>query len=298
MDKVKTMKKKVVGIGEILWDVFPERKVLGGAPANFAYHATQLGLEGYAISAIGDDELGREILSVLQDKSLKHILEQTPYPSGSVKVTLNGNGIPEYEICENVAWDNIPLTAEMKDLAREIDAVCFGTLAQRNKVSKDTIQAFVNLLPSHALKIYDVNLRQAFFTEEVITQSLNLANILKINEEELVRVSNLLSITMKDEQETCTALMNKFGINIVVLTRGENGSFVFTKNETSFLETPKVKVVDTVGAGDAFTGALVAGLLNGDTILEAHKSAVDVSAFVCTQQGAMPILPDRLVKPR
>jgi len=288
------MGKKVVGIGEILWDVFPEGKVLGGAPANFAYHATQLGLEGYAISAIGKDDLGEEVLEVLKGKPLQYMLEETNYPTGTVKVTLNGNGIPEYEICENVAWDNIPLTAGMKELAKQADAVCFGSLAQRHQVSRSTIQAFVGLVDTNALKIFDINLRQSFFNKAIIVDSLQMANVLKINEEELVRVAELLDITDVGERLVCQRLMDNYDLKIVVLTRGENGSFVFSKDGSSFLDTPKVKVADTVGAGDSFTGAFVAGLLNGDDIAKAHKRAVEVSAYVCTQKGAMPLLPTAL----
>lgn len=288
------MGKKVVGIGEILWDVFPEGKVLGGAPANFAYHATQLGLEGYAISAIGKDDLGEEVLEVLKGKPLQYMLEETNYPTGTVKVTLNGNGIPEYEICENVAWDNIPLTAGMKELAKQADAVCFGSLAQRHQVSRSTIQAFVGLVDTNALKIFDINLRQSFFNKAIIVDSLQMANVLKINEEELVRVAELLDITDVGERLVCQRLMDNYDLKIVVLTRGENGSFVFSKDGCSFLDTPKVKVADTVGAGDSFTGAFVAGLLNGDDIAKAHKRAVEVSAYVCTQKGAMPLLPTAL----
>ncbi len=290
------MQKKVVGIGEILWDVFPEGKVLGGAPANFAYHATQLGLEGYAISAVGKDDLGDQIWEVLKGKPLQYRLEETAFPTGTVKVTLNGNGIPEYEICENVAWDNIPLTNEMKELAKQADAVCFGSLAQRHQVSRATIQAFVGLVSPKALKIFDINLRQSFYNKAIIVDSLNMANVLKINEEELVRVAELLEIKATDESQICKILMDDYDLNIVVLTRGENGSYVFSKNETSFLETPKVEVADTVGAGDSFTGAFAAGLLNGDAIAKAHKSAVEVSAFVCTQKGSMPLLPSGLLK--
>ena len=295
-EKIDVMGKKVVGIGEILWDVFPEGKVLGGAPANFAYHATQLGLEGYAISAIGKDDLGEEVLEVLKGKPLQYMLEETNYPTGTVKVTLNGNGIPEYEICENVAWDNIPLTAGMKELAKQADAVCFGSLAQRHQVSRSTIQAFVGLVDTNALKIFDINLRQSFFNKAIIVDSLQMANVLKINEEELVRVAELLDITDVGERLVCQRLMDNYDLKIVVLTRGENGSFVFSEKESSFLDTPKVKVADTVGAGDSFTGAFVAGLLNGDDIAKAHKRAVEVSAYVCTQKGAMPLLPSALLK--
>ena len=158
------MNNTVVGLGEILWDVFPERKVLGGAPANFAYHVSQFGYNGYAVSAIGDDLLGKEILSSLQDKGLNYLIETTNFQTGTVQVTLNKTGIPQYEICENVAWDNIPFTAKTENLAKNTGTVCFGSLAQRNEVSKETIKRFLAAMPENSLKIFDINIRQHFYT--------------------------------------------------------------------------------------------------------------------------------------
>lgn len=281
----------IIGIGEVLWDMFPEGKVLGGAPANFAYHVSQFGFSGCAISAIGKDALGEEIVESLKTKKLKNSMSLTSFPTGTVRVTLTGNGVPSYEICEDVAWDNIPFTSELETLAKSAKAVCFGSLAQRSKVSYETITRFLDLVPADSYKIFDINLRQKFFTKELIHSSFERCNVLKINDEEVVVVANLFGWTNLDEMAVCKRIFDEYDLKILVLTRGTNGSYVITRDEVSFLETPKVKVVDTVGAGDSFTGAFVAGLLEGFAISKAHRLAVDVSAFVCTQQGAMPQLP-------
>ena len=289
------MENVIVGIGEILWDVFPNGKVLGGAPANFAYHVSQFGYEGYAVSAIGNDPLGKEIIDNLSNKDLKYLVERTPYATGTVQVTLNGNGIPQYEICENVAWDNIPFTAEMEALARRTQTVCFGSLAQRNNFSRTTINRFLDCVPKTALKIFDINLRQHFYTLELIEHALSRCNILKINDDEVIIVGKLFGWETKSELEICNQLLHSCDLEMVVLTKGTEGSYVVTQKETSFKPTPLVEVADTVGAGDSFTAAFVSSLLHGQSISDAHQLAVDVSAFVCTQHGAMPVLPETLL---
>lgn len=288
------MDKIIVGLGEILWDMFPEGKVLGGAPANFAYHVSQFGLNGYAISAIGKDALGDEILQILGNKSLNTHLEKVDFPTGTVQVTLSGKGIPQYEICEGVAWDNIPYTDTIDALAKRTKAVSFGSLAQRNDVSYNTINQFLDTVPENAMKIFDINLRQDFYSRELIDKSLKKCNVLKINDEELIVVADMLKLNNASEIEIANKLMNIYQLNMLVLTKGIEGSYVFSANETSFLPTPQVEVVDTVGAGDSFTAGLVASLLKGKSIREAHQKAVEVSAFVCTQQGAMPEVPDKI----
>nr|WP_297167629.1 carbohydrate kinase [uncultured Dysgonomonas sp.] len=285
------MKNIVVGLGEILWDVFPERKVLGGAPANFAYHASQFGFNGYAVSAIGDDLLGKEILTSLEEKGLNYLLEKTDYPTGTVQVTLNKAGVPQYEICENVAWDNIPFTARTENLAKNTQTVCFGSLAQRNSVSRETIRKFINAMPEDSLKIFDINLRLNFYSKEIIHESLEMSNMMKINDEEVIKVANLYG-WKGDEQEICSRLLEDYKLDILVLTKGTDGSFVFTPRQTSYQPTPKVHVADTVGAGDSFTAAFVAAYLHGERIEDAHQLAVEVSAYVCLQHGAMPKLAD------
>lgn len=286
------MSNIVVGLGEILWDVFPQRKVLGGAPANFAYHVSQFGYNGYAVSAIGNDLLGKEILESLSSKKLNYLIETTDFPTGTVEVMLNKAGVPQYEIYENVAWDNIPFTARTENLAKTTQTVSFGSLAQRNKVSRDTIKKFIQAMPEDSLKIFDINLRQHFYTKEIIHDSLQLSNVLKINDEEVLMVAELYNMKDDNEQDICIKLLKDYNLNVVILTKGEEGSYVFTTKETSYQPTPKIHVADTVGAGDSFTAAFVASYLHGDRITDAHKLAVEVSAYVCTQHGAMPILPD------
>jgi pfkB domain protein len=285
------MKNTVVGLGEILWDIFPERKVLGGAPANFAYHVSQFGFNGYAVSAIGNDLLGKEILKSLEEKELNYLIEQTDFPTGIVKVQLDGRGIPTYEITENVAWDNIPFTTRLENLAKNTTTVCFGSLAQRNEVSRATIHKFLDLMPADSLKVFDINLRLKYFSKDIITTSLNKASALKINDEEIVKIAEIFELQGSDE-ELCQQLLDKYKLKFLILTKGTRGSYVLTPYEKSFLATPKVTIADTVGAGDSFTAAFVASYLNGRSIAQSHQLAVEVSAYVCQQHGAMPRLAD------
>ena len=288
------MKRYIVGLGEALWDVLPEGKKLGGAPANFAYHAAQFGLDTIAISALGEDKLAEETIEALNEHNLNYLMPRVPYPTGTVQVTLTGDGIPTYDIKENVAWDNIPLTDEMLEIAKNARAVCFGSLAQRNVVSRENIHKFLDATPKDCVKIFDINLRQQFYTKEVIKESLKRCNILKINDEELVLIGRMFGYPGLDIENKCWLILGKYNLDMLVLTCGTNGSYVFTPGQMSFQETPKVEVADTVGAGDSFTGSFVGSILNGKPVPEAHKTAVQVSAFVCTQNGAMPVVPDRL----
>ena len=286
----------VVGMGEALWDMLPEGKKIGGAPANFAYHVSQFGLDSRVVSAVGEDELGVEILKNFHEKKLNCMIETVPYPTGTVQVELDRNGVPCYDIREGVAWDNIPFTPALEGLARQTRAVCFGSLAQRSVVSRDTIGRFLDAMPDGEgqYKIFDINLRQGFYTKEILCESMRKCNILKINDEELVTVSRMFGYPGIDLQDKCWILLAKYNLKMLILTCGVNGSYVFTPGEISFVETPKVEVADTVGAGDSFTAAFVASILKGLPIPEAHKLAVETSAFVCTQNGAMPVLPDSL----
>jgi fructokinase len=286
------MKRFVVGLGEVLWDVLPEGKKLGGAPANFAYHAGQfLGMDNtIAISALGDDPLAEETIEALKEHELSYLLPRVPYPTGTVQVTLDGQGIPSYEIKENVAWDNIPFNDDIADIARNCQAVCFGSLAQRNSVSRTTIQQFLDATPADCLRIFDINLRQHFYTKKIIQNSIHRCNILKINDEELELVGQLFGYPDLGFENKCWLILGKYNLDILVLTCGTNGSYVFTPGNISFQSTPKVQVADTVGAGDSFTGSFVASILKGKTVAEAHSIAVQVSAYVCTQNGAMPSL--------
>ena len=291
------MKRYIVGLGEALWDVLPEGKKLGGAPANFAYHAGQFGLDTIAISALGEDDLAEETIEALKEHNLNYLMPRVPYPTGTVQVTLAEGGIPTYEIKEGVAWDNIPYTDEMAEIAKNARAVCFGSLAQRNGVSRENIRKFLAETPADCLKICDINLRQQFYSKEILEDSFKLCNILKINDEELVVVNRMFGYDGLDMRQTCEKMVQDYGLKMLVLTCGTNGSYVFTDDGlTSFQVTPKVEVADTVGAGDSFTGSFCACILNGTPVQEAHKTAVAVSAFVCTQNGAMPIVPNELKK--
>ena len=285
-------------MGEALWDVLPEGKKIGGAPANFAYHVSQFGLPGMAVSAIGDDALGKEIRENFTSKGLKHHLATVPYATGTVQVELDPNGVPQYEIKENVAWDNIPWTTELEEIARNTKAVCFGSLAQRNVVSRETIGRFLDTMPrkEDSLVVFDVNLRQGFYTKEILCESMQRCNVLKINDEELVTVSRMFGYPGIDLQDKCWILLGKYNLKMLILTCGINGSYVFTPGNVSFQPTPKVEVADTVGAGDSFTAAFVASILRGKSVAEAHSLAVRTSAFVCTQNGAMPTLPRELTE--
>ena len=292
------MNNIVVGMGEALWDVLPEGKKIGGAPANFAYHIAQLGWEGRVVSAVGNDKLGAEILENFNEKKLNYLIEEVPYPTGIVLVELDNVGVPHYNIKENVAWDNIPFTPQLEELAKNTRAVCFGSLAQRNIVSRETINRFLDAMPDGEgqLKIFDINLRQDFYTKEVLCNSFRKCNILKINDEELVAISRMFGYPGIDLQDKCWILLAKYNLNMLILTCGINGSYVFTPGEVSFVNTPKVEVADTVGAGDSFTAAFCAGILKGMPITEAHRLAVKISAYVCTQNGAMPPVPEELRK--
>ena len=290
------MKDTVVGMGEALWDVLPEGKKIGGAPANFAYHVSQFGLPSCVVSAVGSDPLGQEIIENFTSKGLNHLIEEVPYPTGTVQVEIDQAGIPQYEIKENVAWDNIPYTARLEALAQRTRAVCFGSLAQRNVVSRQTINRFLDAMNHYdeTLVVFDVNLRQGFYNNEILCESMQRCNILKINDEELVTVSRMFGYPGIDLQDKCWILLGKYNLKMLILTCGINGSYVFTPGSVSFLPTPQVEVADTVGAGDSFTAAFISSILRGRSVAEAHAAAVSTSAFVCTRNGAMPLLPPDL----
>ena len=288
------MENYVVGLGEALWDVLPEGKKLGGAPANFAFHAGQFGLNAIAVSALGEDKLADETIQQFDDKKLPYCLPRVPYPTGTVQVTLDDEGVPTYDIKENVAWDNIPFNEEVLHVAENARAVCWGSLAQRNVVSRQTIYKFLDATPKDCMKIFDINLRQNFYTKDVICESMKRCNVLKINDEELIIIGRMFGYPGLDIENKCWLILGKYDLDMLVLTCGVNGSYVFTRGSMSFQPTPKVDVADTVGAGDSFTGTFCASTLEGMPVAEAHRRAVRVSAYVCTQNGAMPELPEEV----
>lgn len=281
------MGKAIIGLGEILWDMLPAGKQLGGAPANFAYHVCRLGGEGWAVSAIGKDANGQEIKDTLGSKKLNTLLSEVDFPTGTVEVTLNEKGVPTYNIIEGVAWDNIPFTPEMEKLAESCAAVCFGSLAQRNSISRKSILKFIQSAPVDALKIFDINLRQHYYTKEIIQDSLAMADILKINDEELDIVSELIGFA-GSSTEKCHALISGFNLSLVILTKGAEGSDIVTMSEVLSHGAGDVEVVDTVGAGDSFTAAFTLSYLNGESLEAALKLASETAAYVCTKHGAMP----------
>lgn len=277
---------KIYGIGEVLWDILPEQKQLGGAPANFVYHTHNLGANSTIISAIGNDDLGNEIKHALKHKEINNVLSISNAPTGTVSVELN-EGIPEYTIHKNVAWDNIELTNAVKTDLHTADAICFGSLAQRSQSSRLAINEAVTLVPESALKIFDINLRQNYYTKDLIVESLKLANILKLNTEELLILSEYFDLE-REQKEACTSLQNLFGLRLVALTNGSENSMLVTPGKISVLTTPKVEVIDTIGAGDSFTAALAIALLRNEPLEMVHQIAVNYSAKVCMSEGATP----------
>jgi fructokinase len=284
----------VIGIGEVLWDIFPEKslQIMGGAPANFVFHTAQMGLQSLLISAVGKDNLGLALHKELEQHQIKHHIQTTDYETGSVLVSLDEKGIPTYEIKEPVAWDFIDVNETLLATAKQAAAVCFGSLAQRNEQSHKTILKIVNSTSTNALRIFDINLRQHYYTKSIIEASLKACNVLKLNEEELVQLPLILN--WKAGQETnIIAHINKYFSNIhtLILTKGAEGSSIYNQDGIclSTLGTPNTTIVDTVGAGDAFTATFVAYILKGHRIAAAHQKAVELAAFVCSQSGAIPL---------
>lgn len=275
----------IIGIGELLWDMLPTGKKVGGAPVNFAYHASRLGAAGYAVSAVGKDALGDEIIQEIDKVNINPVIERVNYPTGTVGVELN-EGIPAYTINEGVAWDYIPLTEAMKQLAKRADAVCFGTLAQRSEVSRNTIQALLSCVPVDSYRILDINIRQHYYSEKVITDSLRSSNVFKMNDEELILLKKLFKKQPFTDEEVCLWFLKEFNLKFLILTAGANYSIIYTPEGLSYIKTPVVNVVDTVGAGDSFTGAFISTVLHGKSVEEAHQTAVDRAAYVCSQAGA------------
>jgi fructokinase len=281
------MKFNIIGIGEVLWDVLPTGKQLGGAPANFAYTSKQLGNNGLILSRIGNDDFGTELLHQLNAKNLSADVIQIDEAkqTGIVNVTLE-NSQPSYEIVENVAWDFLELTENWREVAEKSDAVCFGSLAQRGEVSRKTIREFVNL--TNGLRIFDVNLRQKYFNQEILQASLKLANVCKLNHDELPIIAGILEIKGAELVKIAENLLFKFDLNLVCLTLGARGSLLVSKEGVSSFGGIEITVADTIGAGDAFTAAMTHGLLRNWELDKINEFANKAGAFVASKTGAMP----------
>ena len=284
----------IVGLGEILWDIMPSGTFLGGAPANFAFHANQLGARGLVVSALGNDDLGQRIVDELDQLGLTTVgLRRVPHPTGTVTVTTI-DGQPSYTIHTGVAWDFLPFDDRLRDLAGQADAVCFGSLAQRSPVSCSSLQTFLRATRQDCCRIFDINLRQNYYDRSTIEASLELSQVLKLNHEELPVVAKLLQLPC-DPEATIRELLRRYQLRLVALTRGGEGSSLYTKWRTAHHPGQRVaQIADTVGAGDAFTAALVMGLLHQDDLDVIHDRAARLASFVCSQRGATPQIPEDL----
>ncbi|WEV41567.1 carbohydrate kinase [Bifidobacterium sp. ESL0682] len=284
----------VVSLGELLWDMLPTGKRAGGAPVNFAYHATMNGAEGHAISAVGEDPLGDELVAATEKSGVESIVQRNAWPTSTVEVALK-NGIPEYTIIKGVAWDHILYTRELINLVQQADAICYGTLALRSQESHDTIVELLKHTKPTAMKFFDINIRGDHYSKELIEELLGYATVFKINDAELLLLRDMFNIRGTSDEEACNWFMEKYNLNYVILTGGSTFSTIIAKDgESSTLDTPRVDVVDTVGAGDSFSGTFTAKVLTGSSLQEAHRAAVNTAAFVCTQNGAWPKYPENI----
>jgi fructokinase len=280
-----------IGLGELLWDLFPTGKKLGGAPANFAYHLNALGIESYPISSIGDDQLGTEILTAINSKSLskKYLQINSNYPTGIVKIELNDSGIPNYNIIENVAWDYIKMSDDLVEIAKLCNVVCFGSLAQRSDVTKDTMNEFINYTSQNCIRLFDINLRQNYYTNQIIESSLQRSKVFKLNDDELHIVSSIFGFSGTQES-IVLQLMKNYCLEVLALTRGNEGSVLYFHDDTSEIKPKQMNIADTVGAGDAFTAGMAFGLLNQLNIERTHIIANNLASFVCSKRGATPTI--------
>ena len=284
----------VVGLGEVLWDFLPSGRVLGGAPANFAYCSHLLGNRAVIASRTGDDQLGRELRDGLGARGIgqEYFQIDSAHPTGTVLVELSSGGQPTFKITPASAWDFLELSESWEALAKDADAVCFGSLAQRSTVSRQTIMDFLEAMRASALRVFDVNLRQSFYSVEIMRSSLQRANILKLNHEEVPILAAMLQAKSQNESEFCQEMLEEFQLKIVCVTRGANGSVVASESKIHEHPGLHMNVADTVGAGDAFTAGLVHELLHGNSLAAASDTANRMGAWVASQTGAMPAVPE------
>lgn len=283
---------RVIGLGEVLWDDLPDGRRLGGAPANVAFHAGLRGADAGVVSAVGDDEPGNTALKRLRSKHIgvEGVAVLDDYPTGVVDVTLDAGGSASYDIRQGVAWDHLPATQAALGLAGAADAICFGTLAQRHESSRKAIHTLLDAAKPDCLRVYDVNLRAPHFTAQIIRSSVERCDVLKLNSDEIADAAEALECPSV-EADFAKFLLDS-GLRMVVVTRGGDGSALYTAEQVSELDPEPVDVVDTVGAGDSFTAAVLMGVLRGDPLREIHRKAAAVASYVCTQNGATPDVPD------
>jgi len=283
---------KILSIGEALWDMLPSGRKVGGAPANFAFHCMQLGADVRILSRVGNDDLGRELLEFYRSLGLStELIETDPTaPTGTVGVALSADGQPQFTIHENVAWDKIESTDTAVRFAQSADAIYFGSLAARNEATLRTIQTLVSQTKPSALRVLDLNLRDPFVAPNVIESMLRLANVLKLNDDELTRIATMFDVSGNTAEQHADWFISSYGLKMLILTCGSHGSRIFNEGKEYFCDSRKVEVIDTVGAGDAFTAMVVVGLLSGWSIETIHERANEIAAFVCTQSGATPKL--------
>lgn len=284
------MKKKVVGLGEVLWDHLPERTCLGGAPANFAYITTLMGDQGIVASRVGEDSLGLEALRRMEELGLDidHVQTDPQRPTGTVKVEVDRKGLARFEIAHPVAWDFLEWTLEWQQLAENADAVCFGSLAQRSHESRATIRHFLGATSPDAVKVFDVNLRQSYYSQEVLAESMKLADIVKLNDEELPKIMSLSKAAHQGDLSSAQWLIRTHDLKLVCITRGGRGSLLVRSRDSSEHPGFRVRVADTVGSGDAFTAGLVHEYLQGASLALMNEVANLVGAWVASEVGAMP----------
>jgi fructokinase len=289
----------VAAIGEVLWDMYPDAARFGGAPANFACHAAALGADAPLVSAVGEDDLGYRAIATLEKHGvdITSVVRDHAHPTGYVDVTLDSLGRANYRFAEDAAWDHVCWADVLSLLGQQVDAVCFGTLAQRSRETRETIRRFVGATPPGTLRMFDVNLRQSYFDEEVVDTSMRLATGVKLNEEELPVVARLCAVQGSDQQELLRGLLERYELRVAALTCGPDGALLMTPDDLSECPALPTTVVDTVGAGDAFTAVLVTDFLRGARLGEINRHANAVASFVCSQAGAVAPLPSELLLP-
>lgn len=282
---------KIVGLGEVLWDMLPDGQQLGGAPSNFAYISTLLGNEGIVASRVGNDALGEQAVAQLANVGVNTaaIQRDAEHPTGTVQVQVDGQGQPTFQIAEHVAWDCLEWTPEWRKLAAECDAVCFGSLAQRATVSRSTIRQFLTATRNDAVRVFDVNLRQQFHSRDVLAESMKVAEIVKLNHEELPRLTEILGFAYCDDISSARMLLDSQNLKLLCITRGERGSLLLDRCSMDEHPGYRVRIADTIGAGDAFTAALVCEYLRGESLARTNETANRMGAWVASRIGAMPV---------